>query len=176
MGAVRQAGVLLGSPYRITGKVVPGRGVGRNLGYPTLNMELPDKEKLVPEPGVYAVRVRLDDRGPDPATGDTIPKRSVSGHVPSGSCPRLGVMNIGFRPTFEGGNQTLEVHILDFNEQVYDRMVAVEFVERLRPETKFASVEELKRQIDADIGLARLILADAESGVSDQSDRSDTEV
>jgi riboflavin kinase/FMN adenylyltransferase len=150
LGAVRQAGVLLGSPYRIKGKVVPGRGVGRNLGYPTLNLELPDKEKLVPAPGVYAVRVRLDER-----------------ELP-------GVMNIGFRPTFEGGNQTLEVHVLDFQEQVHDRMVVVEFVERLRPETKFGSVEELKRQIAADIGLARLILADSESDESDSSDRSDT--
>jgi len=152
MGAVRQAGVLLGSPYRIRGRVVPGRGVGRNLGYPTLNLELPDKEKLVPAPGVYAVRVRLDER------------------------ELRGVMNIGFRPTFEGGNQTLEVHVLDFHEHVYDRMVTVEFVERLRPETKFGSVEELKRQIAADIGLARLILGDAESDGSDSADRSDSEV
>jgi riboflavin kinase/FMN adenylyltransferase len=170
MGAVRQAGALLGNPYRITGKVVPGRGVGRNLGYPTLNLELPDKEKLVPAPGVYAVKVRLD-------------------------VPELpGVMNIGFRPTFSesspsgrkdtnlvpglqgGGNQTLEVHVLDFQGQVSERMVTVEFVERLRPETKFGSVEELKRQIAADIGLARLILADAESDPSDQSGRSDAEV
>jgi riboflavin kinase/FMN adenylyltransferase len=190
LGAVRQAGVLLGSPYRIRGKVVPGRGVGRNLGYPTLNLELPDKEKLVPASGVYAVKVRLDVMG-QPEVGLVRQVRPV--RRADGSCPRPGVMNIGFRPTFsesspprhkdtnlvlglqEGGNQTLEVHVLDFQEQVYNRVVAVEFVERLRPETKFASVEELKRQIAADVGLARLILADAESDTSDPADRSDSE-
>jgi riboflavin kinase/FMN adenylyltransferase len=169
LGAVRQAGVLLGSPYRIRGKVVPGRGVGRSLGYPTLNLELPDKEKLVPAPGVYAVKVRLDVS----EVGLVRPVRPV--RQVDGSCPHPGVMNIGFRPTFEGGNQTLEVHVLDFQEQVYDRIVAVEFMERLRPETKFGSVEELKRQIAADIGLARLILGDLESDESDSSDRSDSE-
>jgi riboflavin kinase/FMN adenylyltransferase len=108
-----------------------------------VNLELLAQEKLVPAPGVYAVQVRLDER-----------------QLP-------GVMNIGFRPTFEGGAQTLEAHILDFNEQVYDRTVRVEFVERLRPETKFGSGDELKRQIAADIDLARLILADLESDESD---------
>jgi riboflavin kinase/FMN adenylyltransferase len=149
LGAVRQAAVLLGSRYRIQGRVVAGRGIGRGLGFPTLNLALSAKEKLVPAPGVYAVEARLGRR------------------------QLLGVMNIGFRPTFEGGAQSLEVHILDFNEQVYDRDVTVEFVERLRPETKFASVEELKRQIAADIGLARLILADSEPDRADSSARSD---
>jgi riboflavin kinase/FMN adenylyltransferase len=154
LGAVRQAGVLLGGPYRIQGRVVPGQGIGRGLGFPTVNLELRAEEKLIPAPGVYAVKVRMDER--------VLP----------------GVMNIGFRPTVGSGvrgqgsgaggqgsgTQSLEVHILDFNERVYDRLLAVEFIERLRPETKFASVEELKRQIRADIGLARLILADAEDG------------
>ena len=142
LGAVRQACVLLGGPYRIQGRVVPGQGIGRGLGFPTVNLELRAKEKLIPAPGVYAMKVRMDER--------VLP----------------GVMNIGFRPTIssEGqgsGAQSLEVHILDFNEQVYDRLLVVEFIERLRPETKFASVEELKRQIGADISLARLILADS---------------
>jgi riboflavin kinase/FMN adenylyltransferase len=149
LGAVRQAAVLLGSRYRVQGRVVAGRGVGRGLGFPTLNLAPAAAEKLIPAPGVYAVEVILGER-------------------------RLsGVMNIGFRPTFEGGAQTLEVHVLDFDEQVYDRDVTVEFVERLRPETKFASVEELKRQIAADVGLARLILDDLGSDSTDWSDRPD---
>jgi len=149
LGAVRQAAVLLGSRYRIQGKVVSGRGIGRGLGFPTVNLALAAMEKLVPAPGVYAVEAILGER-----------------RLP-------GVTNIGFRPTFEGSTQSLEVHILDFDEQVYDRSVTVEFVERLRPETKFASVEELKRQIAADVNLARLILDDLGSDESDSSDRSD---
>lgn len=163
LGAVRQAAILLGSRYRLQGEVVAGRGIGRSLGFPTVNLAPATEEKLVPAPGVYAVEVLLEER-----------------RLP-------GVMNIGFRPTFDcearvaddtdqragGGARSLEVHILDFDEPVSARDVTVEFAERLRPETKFASVEELKRQIAADVGLARLILGDSGSDSSDPSDQSD---
>jgi len=85
-------------------------------------------------------------------------------------------MNIGFRPTFEGGNQTLEVHVLDFQEQFMTGWSRLSSWSACGPKRSSGSVEELKRQIAADIGLARLILGDLESDESDSPDRSDLEV
>ena len=78
----------------------------------------------------------------------------------------FGAMNIGFRPTVGGDKQTLEVHILDFSGELYGEALTVEFVERLRPERRFGSIEELKNQIAADVALTRIILAEA---VQDQA-------
>ena len=151
MGAVRQAALLLGYRYRLTGRVVRGRGIGTGLGFPTINLELGSAEKLIPAAGVYAVYAAWD--------GERHP----------------GAMNIGFRPTFEAAApermepqrregrtaQSLEVFLLDFEGQLYDRTARVEFVEYLRPERKFVSREELKAQIAADVATARLILAES---------------
>jgi riboflavin kinase/FMN adenylyltransferase len=135
LGAVHQAAELLGYRYSLAGRIVRGRGLGTQIGFPTLNIEPLATEKLIPAPGVYAVYARFE--GQD----------------------RPAVMNIGFRPTFSGTTQTLEIHILDFDDQVHEQILAVSFVDRLRPERKFDSAITLKRQIALDVKKAREVLA-----------------
>lgn len=123
---------LLGRQYNLEGLVVPGDQRGRELGFPTANLET-EKEQL-PAPGVYAVKVRhnLQEYG--------------------------GVVNIGKRPTFDGKLSTIEVYLLDYTGQLYGQKLRVYFVERLRQEQKFASIRELIGAIEMDIVRARQIL------------------
>jgi riboflavin kinase/FMN adenylyltransferase len=152
LGAVRDAAELLGYRYAIRGRVVRGQKFGTRLGFPTVNVEPEAPEKLIPATGVYAVTVQ---RG-------------------AGEKPLSGAMNIGFRPTTRpsprsqatGGSPavdrpTLEVHILDFSGELYGAALSVELVERLRPERRFDSFEDLKNQIAADVALTRIILTEA---------------
>ena len=133
-GDVREAAQLLGRYYSLAGEVVKGEGRGRIIGFPTANLEV-RPERAVPADGVYVTYVRLGER-------------------------RLrGVTNVGIRPTFDGGKRLVETYILDFEGNLYGCDLVVEFVERLRPEEKFPSVEALKAQIRADIAQARRILA-----------------
>ncbi|RWU22089.1 bifunctional riboflavin kinase/FAD synthetase [Pseudomonas alkylphenolica] len=121
---------LLGRPYRISGRVLHGQKLARQLGTPTANIQL--KRHRVPLTGVYLVSVELD--------GKAWP----------------GVANIGVRPTVSGdGSAHLEVHILDFAGDLYGRRLTVEFHHKLRDEQRFASLEALKSAIDADIAAAR---------------------
>jgi riboflavin kinase/FMN adenylyltransferase len=131
-GEVRLAASLLGRPYNLAGEVVPGRGRGVELGFPTANIR-PDREPLPPR-GVYAVQTLLEGKR------------------------RPGVLNIGFNPTFADTGRSIEVHIFDFNENIYGRTLDVLFVERLRDEIRFGSAAELIAQIDGDIARAREIL------------------
>ncbi|MCK5912322.1 MAG: bifunctional riboflavin kinase/FAD synthetase [Desulfuromusa sp.] len=123
---------LLGRQYNLQGKVVPGEQRGRELGFPTANLET-DKE-LLPATGVYAVKVR--------------------------HCQQEygGVVNLGQRPTFGGGAPTIEVHLLDFTGQLYNQDLRIYFVERLRGEQKFSSAGKLIEAITADVINARQIL------------------
>ena len=132
-GKVRQAAALLGRPYALRGKVVQGEARGRTLGFPTANLD-PPPEKLIPARGVYAVKVSW--RG-----------QNLS-----------GVMNIGEKPTFGGHRLSLEVHLFDFEEDLYGEMLEVEFIEFLRPEIKFPSPAALIQQIAKDCQKAREIL------------------
>ncbi|MGH8466697.1 MAG: riboflavin kinase, partial [Pseudomonas sp.] len=121
---------LLGRPYRISGRVLHGQKLARQLGTPTANIQL--KRHRVPLTGVYLVSVELD--------GKAWP----------------GVANIGVRPTVSGdGSAHLEVHILDYAGDLYGRRLTVEFHHKLRDEQRFASLEALKSAIDADIAAAR---------------------
>jgi riboflavin kinase / FMN adenylyltransferase len=131
-GNPRQAGQLLGRPYALVGKVVTGRQLGRTIGFPTANLQVPS-EKFVPRKGVYRVTVK------------------------GGGIATLGVMNIGDRPTVdEAGTQTtIEVHLLDWSGDLYGQTLSVELESFLRPEQKFGSLEELKAQIQADCEAAR---------------------
>lgn len=132
-GQVERAAVLLGRPHLVRGTVVAGDQRGRAIGFPTANLET-DAE-LVPAPGVYAVWARIDG-------GPSLP----------------GVANLGFRPTFAGQAFRIEVHVLDFQGDVYGRQLEVEFVSRLRGERRFAGVDELVAQIRADVVDGRRIL------------------
>ncbi len=125
----------LGRNFTLEGRVVRGANRGEKLGFPTANL-ISEKE-ILPRPGVYAVKVRHDDKMYD------------------------GVMNIGFNPTFGVERISLEVHILDFNEDIYDQTIRVYFVERLRDEKVFKSADELADSIATDIEKARKILEES---------------
>ncbi len=133
-GKVAEAQKLLGRYYQIRGIVAIGRNRGgKLLGFPTANINLQDE--LCPKMGVYAVTVECQDK----------------------LCK--GVANIGYSPTFEDHVFTVEVHILDFNENVYGQKIRVNFVRRIRDEIKFSSISELSEQIKKDIKKARKILS-----------------
>ena len=134
-GRVGEAADLLGRRYSLTGLVVHGDKIGRTLGWPTANLRLHD-EKLVPALGIYAVWARIagDDEW------------------------RAGAMSVGIRPTFDGKLRTLEVHLLDWDGDIYGRDVEVQFVEWLRPELRFDGREALIEAIRADVENTRLRL------------------
>jgi riboflavin kinase/FMN adenylyltransferase len=146
-GAIQEANVLLGHPLLSLGEVVHGDERGRLLGFPTANMR-PPLHKLLPANGVYAVRVRIVN-GP---TGDA----SASSFVYTDTS--IGVANIGIRPTFNGKERLLEVHLLDTSLDLYGSTLAVEFLDFLRSEQRFPGIEALKEQIAADVHKARQIL------------------
>ncbi|MEM7553310.1 MAG: bifunctional riboflavin kinase/FAD synthetase [Cyanobacteria bacterium P01_A01_bin.84] len=156
-GEIQQANILLGRPYTLTGKVVLGQQIGRTIGFPTANLELPVK-KFIPSKGVYAVRVVVCDRKDnDMATsnfGDD-PKevmRSVYTQNVEKNLENFypGVMNIGNRPTVNGNNLSVEVHLLNWSGDLYNKTLIVELIKFLRPEQKFSSLEALKTQIAKD--------------------------
>jgi riboflavin kinase / FMN adenylyltransferase len=138
-GQLEQANQLLGRPYQLTGQVVQGQQLGRTIGFPTANLKL-SPEKFLPRKGVYSVWV-------DEIDGQ------LSCDTSSG--PILGVMNIGDRPTVNGTQQTIEVHLLDWSGDLYGHTVTVSLEKFLRPEQKFASLDALKDQIQADSEAAR---------------------
>ncbi len=139
-GEMRLVAKLLGRPYQICGRVVPGHGRGKRLlGFPTANLKL-NREKLVPKTGVYAVEVTFD--------GQRYP----------------GVMNLGFNPTFGDRYLSAEVHIFDFEGDLYGKEICIALIERLRDEMKFSSPEELAAQIAKDCEMARKILSEREKG------------
>lgn len=135
-GAVEQAARYLGRPFRLTGAVVEGAKRGRQLGIPTANVAVSD-EWATPAVGVYACRA----------------------HHAGGQAQ--AVVNIGFRPTFEGAEArpTIEAHLLDFTGDLYGRQLSLDFMVRLRPEIKFSGIDALLTQIRQDIVQARLLLA-----------------
>jgi len=132
-GKVSQAHKLLGRYYQVSGIVAPGRNRGgKLLGFPTANIKL--REELFPKNGIYAVTV------------DCLGKRYQ------------GVANIGYSPTFDDNELTVEVHILDFNEDLYGQSINVKFIERIRDEIKFSGIDALSQQIADDVLEARDIL------------------
>jgi len=125
---------LLGRNFTLEGTVIQGAGRGANLGFPTAN--LVTEKEILPRPGVYAVKVKYADRMYD------------------------GVMNIGFNPTFGLERISLEVHLLDFAQEIYGETLRVYFIERLRDELIFSSVIALADQISEDVSRARALLAE----------------
>jgi riboflavin kinase/FMN adenylyltransferase len=137
-GRVREAAELLGHRVVLAGRVVPGRGVGRRLDYPTANVDGEDRRKLLPKFGVYAVWARL--------------LNGEEKDLP-------GVMNVGIRPTFGAAEPTVEVHLPDFRGDLLGRMLSLAIVERIRSEEVFQGPGELARRIARDVAEAREILA-----------------
>jgi riboflavin kinase/FMN adenylyltransferase len=133
-GDIVQANSLLGIEYSLSGKVVKGKQLGRTLGYPTANIYVVEDYKLIPADGVYAVLINYDN------------------------LIYQGVLNIGKRPTIEGKDRTIEVHIFDFDKDIYGENISISFVEKIRDEQKFDSLDLLKAQIQIDAERAKLIL------------------
>ena len=125
-GNVDTANQYLGYPYFINGTVTTGKQLGRTIGYPTANIEVPETYKLIPAQGVYAVSAKLN--------GATV----------------LGMMNIGTRPTVNGTNQTIEVNFFDFNKDIYGLDLQVNIYHRLRSEQKFENLDSLRMQLATD--------------------------
>ncbi len=124
---LEDANVMLGYNYLLTGFVVKGDGRGKILGFPTANIVPTDPNKLIPARGVYLVSVTIDDNR------------------------YYGMMNIGFRPTFDhSGKKYIEVHFFDYSDDCYGKVIKVEFIKYLRQEQKFESIEELKNQLEKD--------------------------
>ena len=125
-GNVVRAEELLGRPYSFEGVVVHGDERGRTIGFPTANIQLNHRDKLIPKEGTYVIEAQLN--------GNTY----------------QGMMNIGNRPTFDGQNQRIEVHLFSFNEQIYGQIMRVFLIERIRDEKKFKSSDQLIKQLQLD--------------------------
>ncbi|HFS67975.1 MAG TPA: bifunctional riboflavin kinase/FAD synthetase [Flavobacteriia bacterium] len=135
-GEIEKANSYLGYNYLLTGKVVHGRGLGKKWHYPTINLAISENYKLIPKSGVYIVKSTIKDKN------------------------YYGIMNIGNRPTVNGKHQTIEVHLLDFNQDIYGEKIQVAVLKRIRDEKKFPSVEALIAQIKLDEKEARLFLGE----------------
>jgi riboflavin kinase/FMN adenylyltransferase len=131
-GSVEVGAGFLGRPYALLGKVIPGDRRGRSLGYPTANVELASHKKVVPKNGIYFVQIRI------------------------GESRYFGMASIGIRPTFyKDGKCILEVNILDFSQSIYGSDLQIDFLQRLRDEWKFDSVDKLIQQMHHDEELSR---------------------
>lgn len=130
-GDMASARACLGRPYSIRGVVVRGDGRGKGLGFPTANLRISERDKLIPPPGIYAVRGVL--------------RRGTY----------TGALHLGPRPTFKGSPPTIELHLLDFSEDIYGEDVRVDFIEHLRAIEPFTTVAALVEQIRRDVDAAR---------------------
>ena len=132
-GQPELACALMGRPSSLSARIVDGQHLGRKLGFPTLNQSFTDG-KLVPKNGVYVTRVSFEKK------------------------QRYGITNVGLRPTVDGNTLCAETNVFDFAGDLYGKTVRVEFLEFIRPEKKFSSVEELSAQVHSDIEKAREII------------------
>jgi len=133
---IKDATQYLGRPYSITGEVVHGKKLGRTIGYPTANIEINDPHKLIPADGIYAVQVRLTDN-------------SLYG----------GMLSIGMNPTVAGKHRTIEVHIFDFNQDLYGQSISILFIDYLRAEQKYEGLPALQEALAQDAISSKVILS-----------------
>jgi len=127
-GVVEKSSFFLGRDFSLSGKIIKGKGLGKSLGFPTANIELNNIEKMLPLSGVYACEIKLE-----------------------ANCLR-GVINIGGNPTISDENKTkAEVHILNFNGNIYGKRIKIYFKKRLRDEIKFENLEDLSETVKRDI-------------------------
>ncbi len=125
-GDIETANAYLGYSYFLTGTVVKGKGIGRKIEFPTANVHIKEDYKLIPKDGVYVIKAIVKGK------------------------KVCGMMNIGNNPTVDGSNQSIEAHIFDFDEDIYDESIKIELFKRLRDEYKFESIEALKLQLKKD--------------------------
>lgn len=127
-GDIETANSYLGNPFPLSGKVIQGDQIGRELGYPTANLNLSSDYKLIPPNGIYAVKVKYEGK------------------------EYSGMLNIGVRPTFvfDSPKQTLEVHLLDFKGDLYEKYLSLDLIKRIRDEKKFDNRQQLIKEIEKD--------------------------
>ncbi|MGI9531232.1 bifunctional riboflavin kinase/FAD synthetase [Lutimonas sp.] len=130
-GEMEKANKYLGYNYLLTGTIITGQGIGRKINFPTVNLDIAEEYKLIPKRGVYVVRSNFNNTS------------------------SYGIMNIGYRPTVGGKGQTIEIHLLDFEDDLYGSTMQIEVLMRLRDEKKFESIEDLAIQIAKDEASAR---------------------
>jgi riboflavin kinase / FMN adenylyltransferase len=130
-GEIKKANDYLGYPFLLSGTVVHGKHLGQTLGFPTANIEIAESYKLIPGHGVYLVHAELQ--------GNLLP----------------AVANIGTRPTIEGERVSVEVHLLDYNEDLYGKILKIHLLDRIRDEKKFNSLQQLTQQIAFDVAYAK---------------------
>ena len=133
-GDVENAAKYLGYRYRLLGTVIKGKSIGRTIGFPTANIDLGNTKKIIPADGVYAVWVTVDGKS------------------------YKGMMNIGNKPTIKNIFRTLEVHLLEFNQEIYSKVITIHFVKRIRDEVAFKELGELKQQLKKDRAVISTIL------------------
>jgi riboflavin kinase/FMN adenylyltransferase len=137
-GNIERANSFLGYPFMLSGTVVEGRGIGKTLDFPTANLKIDQDYKLIPSMGVYIVRSKIN--------GQTV----------------FGLTNIGLNPTVGGTKKTIETYFLDFNKNIYNKPIRLEFIKRIREEKQFSSIEDLRIAIQKDEQFARAFLAQHE--------------
>lgn len=125
-GQIQLANQLLGHPFRLTGMVIKGHQIGNQLGYPTANLFIEDKHKIIPGAGIYATRVRVENTW------------------------YSGMLYIGYRPTFSGTEKAVEVNLFDFSGNLYGKPITLDIVAEIRGDIKFATPEELSAQMAVD--------------------------
>lgn len=133
-GEIHIATELLGRPYSLSGFVMDGDRIGRSIGFPTANIDVPENYKLIPADGAYAVLVDCK------------------------ADQYKGMLNIGQRPTVSGEERRIEVNIFDFDEDIYNERITIHFIKLLRKEQKFGSIDQLKDQLNRDKLYAHEIL------------------
>lgn len=126
-GEVEKANRFLQYPFSLSGWVIRGLGLGRDLGYPTANLLIPETYRLIPKEGVYIVRADLLDRS-----------------------EVFGLMSIGVRPTIGGGQLAIETHFLDFEGDLYGRFISIQMLSRIREQKDFGNLDALRKAMDGD--------------------------
>ena len=133
-GKMKVATDFLSRPFRLSGKVITGEKIGRTIGFPTANLQIEEDYKLLPCDGVFFIKTQFEN-----------------------SC-FYGMMNVGFRPTLEGQQRSFEVHLFDFSQDLYGEILQVDLLELIRKEKKFASLEDLKTQLEEDQAKCRQLI------------------
>ena len=133
-GDVDKANLYLGNYFEINGNVVKGKGIGKKIGFPTANIIIKENYKLIPNKGVYLIKAKIKNRS------------------------YYGMMNIGNRPTLNGKNETLEVNIFNFNENIYEKSLSIFFLNKIRNEIKFDSIEKLSNQLQKDKDYCKVLI------------------
>ncbi|MFS4484272.1 bifunctional riboflavin kinase/FAD synthetase [Hyunsoonleella sp. 2307UL5-6] len=125
-GDILKANKYLGYPFMLTGNVIKGKGIGKQLEYPTANIKIEEAYKIIPKQGAYVVSSRIDDK------------------------VVYGMMNIGMNPTVNGNSESIEVHFFNFETSIYGKNIQIDILGRIRDEHKFESIEALKSQLKKD--------------------------